>query len=70
VQESQKLCLQLFDKAGVLCYTTSINCRKGINISYHNLASLPDGQYLFQLGNDKVRYAGKVIKLAGMNSLK
>jgi len=70
VQESQKLCLQLFDKAGVLRYTTSINCRKGINISYHNLASLPDGQYLFQLGNDKVRYAGKVIKLAGMNSLK
>jgi hypothetical protein len=67
LHESEKFVLQLFDKAGVLRYTTKLVCRKGINISYQDISTLPDGSYLIQLGNDKLRYTGKFMKVGGIN---
>jgi hypothetical protein len=67
IHESEKFVLQLFDKAGVLRYTRNMFCRKGVNISYQDISNLPDGSYLIQFGNEKLRYTGKLMKVGGIN---
>jgi hypothetical protein len=72
VQTNQfgKLNIRVISMQGQLMFSETMKCMKGENYFYRNFSTLPQGKYIIEATNEKMRVTKMLIKTNGTSSVK